>query len=75
MSSTGGRLDAATVNVVRAVYRDVSEVLQNHELRDEQPRDEQRKAAVMRRLLELVSGGQTERDELRSKLLAELPLG
>jgi hypothetical protein len=67
--------DDAAMASIKAAFHDVWEILQAHnDLYGEDSAGEL-KAAIIRRLIDLVADGTTNPEELKAKVLKNLPLG
>jgi hypothetical protein len=64
--------DAATMATIKAAFHDVWDTIDGQDLL---PSDEDLKAAIIRRLIDLVGEGTTRREDLRMRVLGDLPLG
>lgn len=66
--------DDATMKTVKAAFHDVWTTIEAHDPFRDTAGDDDLKAAIIRKLLDLVSLGKTSQDELRSEALKQLPL-
>jgi hypothetical protein len=66
--------DDATMKTVKAAFHDVWATIEAHDPFRDTAGDDDLKAAIIRKLLDLVSLGKTSQDELRSEALKQLPL-
>ena len=65
--------DPATIATLKAAFHDVWNTVEADGSRGDPVRDEDCKAAIIRRLLDLAATGTTERDVLVAKLLSDRP--
>ena len=66
--------DPAIMAIIKGAFHDVWQILEGDLIRDP-THDQELKAAIIRRLLDLVENGITSQEELRAQLLRNLPLG
>ena len=71
-SSHVRRCDMATI---KAAFHDVWDTIEGQDLMQVAACDEDLKAVIIRRLTDLVGEGTTSREELRTKVLSNMPLG
>lgn len=66
--------DDATMTTVKAAFHDVWATVAAHDPFRDTAGDDDLKATIIRKLIDLVSEGKTSQDELRSEALRQLPL-
>jgi hypothetical protein len=67
--------DAATLATIKAAFHDVWDTIEGQDLMQVAACDEDLKAVIIRRLTDLVGEGTTSREDLRTKVLSNMPLG
>jgi hypothetical protein len=66
--------DDSTMKTVKAAFHDVWATIEAHDPFRDTADDDDLKATIIRKLIDLVSEGKTSQNELRSEALRQLPL-